>query len=447
MIAWHRARVAVTSLTLGASLFACGVEEASAPIAPREPPTAATSSPPAFAIHEWGLIELHAMRGDLALVTAGAPPDPSCPPLGSSYKPVIYAHLRGTESVRFSLSIDVGDVLEVFPPPATPQRAEWVDVLARNGPCGPLRYPSGTCATSDGLCEAAEGASYESSDGACLEVGGEPHDFLLYRSRVPRVGLPFDLEESADATAIVAREGASRTRLVRVRTDGELTGAAVDRAEGGPLPELEAGSERAEDVVDALLAGARDAGLTEAEASTFARVWRPEITGANAPADAVYYWLDRASVERVLPMRVEPAPAEIARAFLVRMVVRGAPDACAAPFRSRLARIPRVRIGEVRVRGALAPAVVRRVMRRQVNQVRFCYERALNADATLEGDVAITVDIGEDGGVTSARVASTTVGEPTVAPCIAEAARGWRFPAPRGGAASIEAAFDLDSLE
>lgn len=433
------------TLMVGALLLACGAEETSPPVAPHEPP-AATSTPPSFAIHEWGLIELHPARGELALVTAGAPPDPSCSLLGNSYKPVLYAHLRGVDSVRFSLSIDADDVLEVFPPPAAPGRVEWVDVLARSGPCSPSRYPSGPCTTSDGLCEASEGASYESSDAACLEVGGEPHRFLLYRSRVPRVGLPFDLEQSADATEIVAREGASRTRIVRVRTGGGLASAAVDRAEGGALPELDAQADRAEDMVDTLLAGAREAGLTEAEASTFARVWRPAITGASAPRDAVYYWLDRASVDRVLSLHVEPAPAEIARAFLVRMVVSGAPDPCAARFRARAARVPRIRIGEPRVRGSLAPAVVRRVVQRHVNEVRFCYESALVADATLEGDVAIRVDIGGDGSVTNAGVASSTVSEPSVASCIADAVRRWRFAAPRG-TASVDLSFHLDSVE
>lgn len=427
---------------------ACGVE----PEPPEVP--AAPAARGSFAIHEWGLIEVHAARGPLALATAGAPPDPS-PVLGSSYKPVVYVHLRDRESVRFSLSIDVDDVLEVWPRGPGPLRAAWAGVLARGGPCGPHVYPSAEepCTTADGLCEAPEGASYESSDGACLEVDGRPYDFLLYRARVRRDGLPFDLAGAPESPHVAAREGASVTRLVRVRTGvrGPIEGAAVaERTSTGPLPELTAEPEGAEAIVDALLAGARDAGLSEPEASTFARVWRPSITGPDAPVDAIYYWLDRASVDRVLPMRVDPPPDEVRRAFLVRLVVRvpsGAPAGEALGLAARASRVPRVRIGPPRVRGALSAEVVRRVIQRHVNEVRFCYERALTASPALAGSVEVAFEVEPSGSAASARVTSTTLSDASVESCITGAVGRWTFPAPRGGTVSVDVRFDLDSFE
>lgn len=430
---------------------ACGVEP-EPPEVPVEQP-AAPAARGSFAIHEWGLIEVHAARGPLALVTAGAPPDPS-PVLGSSYKPVVYVHLRDRESVRFSLSIDVDDVLEVWPRGPGPPRARW-EVLARGGPCGPHVYPSAVepCTSADGLCEAPEGASYESSDGACLEVDGRPYDFLLYRARVRRDALPFDLAGERESLDVVAREGASATRLVRVQTGvrGPLEGAAVaERTSTGPLPELTADAEGAEAIVDALLAGARASGLSEPEASTFARVWRPAITGPDAPVDAIYYWLDRASVDRVLPMRVEPPPDEVRRAFLVRLVLRGPSGAIAGEalgFAARRSRVPRVRIGTPRVRGALPAEVVRRVIQRHVNEVRFCYERALTASPALAGSVELAFEVEPSGSAASARVTSTTLSDASVESCITGAVGRWTFPAPRGGSVSVDVRFDLDSFE
>jgi TonB family protein len=79
-------------------------------------------------------------------------------------------------------------------------------------------------------------------------------------------------------------------------------------------------------------------------------------------------------------------------------------------------------------------SLIRRVVRRHLNEVRFCYEKALLAAPALEGRVAMRFTVAGDGQVSSAEVHSSTLGAPEVERCIADAVERWQFPATPGGA-------------
>ncbi|MFK7986400.1 MAG: tetratricopeptide repeat protein [Sandaracinaceae bacterium] len=68
------------------------------------------------------------------------------------------------------------------------------------------------------------------------------------------------------------------------------------------------------------------------------------------------------------------------------------------------------RQGEVRVSGALPDAEARRVVRRFMSQVRYCYERARTRDADLAGALTLSLDVTADGTTTRAHVVSSTIG-------------------------------------
>lgn len=85
------------------------------------------------------------------------------------------------------------------------------------------------------------------------------------------------------------------------------------------------------------------------------------------------------------------------------------------------------------VSGSLSPDMVRRVVRRHLNQVRYCYEIALRQTPGLEGEVRVSFTIAADGSVSVTNVVANTVGSPEVAACIASRPRTWRFPQPEGG--------------
>ena len=57
----------------------------------------------------------------------------------------------------------------------------------------------------------------------------------------------------------------------------------------------------------------------------------------------------------------------------------------AGGFSGRSARVPQIRSGAADVRGSLSKEVIRRVIRRHINEVRFCYEQELNSRPDLEG--------------------------------------------------------------
>jgi hypothetical protein len=85
------------------------------------------------------------------------------------------------------------------------------------------------------------------------------------------------------------------------------------------------------------------------------------------------------------------------------------------------------------VTGSLSRDVVRRVVRRHINQVRYCYEVALRQTPGLEGEVRVSFTIAADGSVSAANVTGNTVGSPDLAACIASRPRTWLFPHPEGG--------------
>ncbi|MCG8553872.1 MAG: TonB family protein [Proteobacteria bacterium] len=105
----------------------------------------------------------------------------------------------------------------------------------------------------------------------------------------------------------------------------------------------------------------------------------------------------------------------------------------AGGFRGRRAKVPRIRTGRADVRGSLSKEVIRRIIRRHINEVRFCYEQELNMRPDLKGRVAVKFIISPTGAVQSAVVAKSSLGNARAENCIAKAVRRWTFPAPEGG--------------
>jgi TonB family protein len=105
----------------------------------------------------------------------------------------------------------------------------------------------------------------------------------------------------------------------------------------------------------------------------------------------------------------------------------------AGGFRGRDARVPRIRSGKADVRGSLSKEVIRRIINRHINEVRFCYEQELNQRPDLQGRVAVQFIISPTGAVQTAAVNSSDLGAPKVDQCIVSAVRRWTFPSPEGG--------------
>jgi hypothetical protein len=105
----------------------------------------------------------------------------------------------------------------------------------------------------------------------------------------------------------------------------------------------------------------------------------------------------------------------------------------AGGFRGRDAKVPRIRSGQADVHGSLSKEVIRRIIGRHINEVRFCYEQELNSRPDIQGRISIKFIIAPTGAVQNALVDSSDMGAPKVEQCIAQSVRRWTFPAPEGG--------------
>jgi hypothetical protein len=94
---------------------------------------------------------------------------------------------------------------------------------------------------------------------------------------------------------------------------------------------------------------------------------------------------------------------------------------------------PQIRSGAAMVKGSLSKEVIRRIVHRHINEVKFCYEKQLSQRPDLAGRVSIKFIIAGTGAVQMAAVESSTLGNAQVENCIAQAVRRWTFPQPEGG--------------
>jgi TonB family protein len=112
----------------------------------------------------------------------------------------------------------------------------------------------------------------------------------------------------------------------------------------------------------------------------------------------------------------------------------------------REAARPQIRPGAAAVNGSLSADVIRRVVRRHLGEVRFCYEQALNSQPDLRGTVSVRWIISPSGSVTTSTVSGSTLGSARVESCVASAVRRWTFPAPDGGGmVSVNYPFTLET--
>jgi hypothetical protein len=96
-------------------------------------------------------------------------------------------------------------------------------------------------------------------------------------------------------------------------------------------------------------------------------------------------------------------------------------------------KVPRIRGKEAVVSGSLSKEVIRRVIGRHINEVKFCYEQGLTQRPDLQGRISIKFAIAPTGAVQFAGRAESTLENPKVDACIVQAVQRWNFPAPEGG--------------
>lgn len=88
---------------------------------------------------------------------------------------------------------------------------------------------------------------------------------------------------------------------------------------------------------------------------------------------------------------------------------------------------------ETEIDGGLDKEAIARVIRSQLGQIRYCYERQLSANPDLYGKIMIKFTIGSAGAVTAQAIGTTSLNNAMVEGCILRRVAGWQFPTPKGG--------------
>ena len=103
-------------------------------------------------------------------------------------------------------------------------------------------------------------------------------------------------------------------------------------------------------------------------------------------------------------------------------------------------QLPAIKVGVPTVEGKLEVEIIRRIVRRHLNELRFCYEKHLAANPNASGLVVAKFVIARDGTVASATAAGVHA---DVERCIAGRIRTWVFPKPADGEVTVSQPFTL----
>lgn len=85
------------------------------------------------------------------------------------------------------------------------------------------------------------------------------------------------------------------------------------------------------------------------------------------------------------------------------------------------------------VEGGLTHDQVKEVIDRNIGQIRYCYEKNLQTEASLKGRVAVNFVIGASGRVSTAHIQHSSVDSSKLEGCLVSRLKGFQFPRPVGG--------------
>ena len=89
--------------------------------------------------------------------------------------------------------------------------------------------------------------------------------------------------------------------------------------------------------------------------------------------------------------------------------------------------------GDPIILGALDKSLIDAVIKRNMNQIRYCYQRELTKKPDLGGKITVKFVIAKDGSVSKADIKSSSMGSSSVESCIAQRFLRFQFPEPKGG--------------
>ena len=235
--------------------------------------------------------------------------------------PVIYFNTARPATVDVEVRLEAGQMTEFYPPPTTTkgnkeQKAAlwWKGVEIRPG-ADERGFPAGSGTHYD-LARATDAAP------VAVHSGGKEYleKFLFYRGVAdfdPRVRVKalgsgkFEVENRTGAelpAAVLVEVSGTDVRMATMRSVGAKGEAALGETKG----KIDAPAEFLRGQLAA-------AGLTAREAEAMVNTWRASWFGEGGTR--LIYILPQTEVDRVLPLRITPTPAETRRVFVGRAEV------------------------------------------------------------------------------------------------------------------------------
>ena len=104
-----------------------------------------------------------------------------------------------------------------------------------------------------------------------------------------------------------------------------------------------------------------------------------------------------------------------------------------APPMPEIPKTPKITPGSAAVMGSLSMTAIRQAVKKHYTGFKYCYEKMLVKNPSLEGKVVLKFVISADGTVSDASVAETTIDSPKLKDCMLRVARRMVFPQPKGG--------------
>jgi hypothetical protein len=91
-----------------------------------------------------------------------------------------------------------------------------------------------------------------------------------------------------------------------------------------------------------------------------------------------------------------------------------------------------------RVRGELSKDQAALILRRNRNQIRWCYSNGLAQKGSIAGAATLRLTLKDTGAVASAELMGSTIGHPPTEQCLVARARTWNFPRPKKAPVEVE---------
>jgi len=234
--------------------------------------------------------------------------------------PVLYFYSSTDETVRVTVGFPQGVMTEWYPSAVVPQVGPWFDLSSNTGR---IEWPDvriRPTATAD-LPDERDGSHYyaaRNTDSAIVQVGGQSEKFLFYRG-LANFPVPIAATSRPDGSVDLQNTGShpiGATILfenyggrVAYRTGGTLGDTlTLARPVSGSLASLR------KDLQEILVAN----GLYPREAAAMLETWRDSWFTEGT---RLFYVVPQGAVDAILPLDIEPRPAQVARVFVGRIEV------------------------------------------------------------------------------------------------------------------------------